>query len=159
MGIPLGSNFNMSAAIPLDSRQVVADLTARDAIVAGIRWQGMQVFVVGTQTTYILKTGITNSDWVIFGGEVPNTNGTNVDGTVSTVATLTKPANAVGFILTNLDTSAASIRWKIGSAATASSGQQLQPGRDTGYIPVGSDVSICAESGTQNYNIQWVQSV
>lgn len=87
-----------------------------------------------------------------------NTNGSNVDSTVSTVATLTVPANAVGFILMNLDTSSANIRWRIGSAATASVGQQLQAGRDTGYIPCAANISICAESGTQNYNIQWILS-
>lgn len=78
--------------------------------------------------------------------------------TVSTVATLTKPANAVGFILMCLDTSTANIRYRIGAVATSSSGQQLQPGRDTGYIPCAADVSICAESGTQDYDIQWVLS-
>lgn len=87
-----------------------------------------------------------------------NTNGDNSDSTVSTVATLTAPANSVGFILMNLDTSTANIRWRIGAVATSSSGQQLQPGRDTGYVPVGANISICAESGTQNYNIQWILS-
>lgn len=87
-----------------------------------------------------------------------NTNGSNTDATVSTVATLAPPANAVGFILMNLDTSGANIRWRIGAAATAASGQQLQPGRDTGFLPCAANISICAESGTQNYNIQWILS-
>ena len=87
-----------------------------------------------------------------------NTNGSNTDSTVSTVATLTAPANAVGFILMNIDASTASIRWRIGATATSSSGQQLQVGRDTGYIPCAANISICAESGTQNYNIQWILS-
>lgn len=78
--------------------------------------------------------------------------------TVSTVATLTAPANTVGFVLMNLDTSTANIRYRIGAVATSSSGQQLQPGRDTGFIPCGANVSICAESGTQNYDIQWILS-
>lgn len=78
--------------------------------------------------------------------------------TVSTVATLTAPANAVGFILMCLDTATANIRYRIGATATASSGQQLQAGRDTGYIPCGANISICAESGNQPYDIQWVLS-
>jgi len=77
-------------------------------------------------------------------------------GTVSTVATLTAPANAIGFILMNLDTSTVNIRWRLGAVATTSSGQQLQPGRDSGYVPCGANISICAESGTQNYDVQWV---
>lgn len=76
--------------------------------------------------------------------------------TVSTVATITAPANALGFILMNLDTSTTNMRYRIGATATASSGQQLQPGRDTGYIPCGANISIIAESGTVAYDIQWV---
>ncbi len=87
-----------------------------------------------------------------------NTNGSNVDSTVSTVATITAPANAVGFILMCLDTATANIRWRIGATASAILGQQLQTGRDTGFVPCGANISICAESGTQPYNIQWILS-
>jgi hypothetical protein len=85
-----------------------------------------------------------------------NGSGSAAAATVSTVATLSAPANAVGFILQCLDTSTANIRWSIGRTSSATLGQQLQPGRDTGFIPCGANVSICAESGTQNYDIQWV---
>jgi hypothetical protein len=87
-----------------------------------------------------------------------STNGSNTDSTVSTVITLSPPANSVGFILMNLDTSTANIRWRIGATATSSSGQQLQPGRDTGFIPCAADISLCSESGTNNYNVQWILS-
>jgi hypothetical protein len=82
--------------------------------------------------------------------------GSAAAATVSTVITLTAPANATGFILQNLDTSTANVRWAIGRTATATLGQQLQPGRDTGFVPCGANVSLVAESGTQNYDIQWV---
>lgn len=85
-----------------------------------------------------------------------NGSGSAAAATVSTVITLTAPANAVGFILQNLDTSTANIRWAIGRTASATLGQQLQPGRDTGFIPVGANVSLVSESGTNNYDIQWV---
>jgi hypothetical protein len=62
----------------------------------------------------------------------------------------------VGFVLMNLDTSTTNMRWAIGRAASTTRGQQLQPGRDTGFIPCGADVSIIAESGTCNYDVQWV---
>lgn len=87
-----------------------------------------------------------------------NLNGANSEGTVSTVTTLTAPANAVGFILMNNDDSTANIRWRIGATATAAAGSQLQAGRDTGYVPCAANISICAESGTQNFNIQWILS-
>ncbi|HRA91930.1 MAG TPA: alpha amylase C-terminal domain-containing protein, partial [Acinetobacter sp.] len=68
MGITLASNFDVNAALPLDSRMIVADLTARDAIAAGRRFQGMCVYVVADTLTYQLKTGILNADWVEYGG-------------------------------------------------------------------------------------------
>ena len=82
--------------------------------------------------------------------------GSAAGATVSTVATLTAPANAVGFILMNLDTSTTNMRWAVGRTASTTLGQQLQPGRDTGFVPVGANVSIIAESGTVTYDIQWV---
>ncbi len=82
--------------------------------------------------------------------------GSAAAATVSTVITASAPSNAVGFILMNLDTSTANIRWAVGRTATTTLGQQLQPGRDTGYVPIGASVTIVAESGTQNYDIQWI---
>jgi hypothetical protein len=43
----------------------VADITARDAITTQRRKQGMTVYVNSTNVKYILKDGITNSDWVV----------------------------------------------------------------------------------------------
>lgn len=63
MGIVLGSNFDVQTALPLDSRSVVADLTARDAISALIRFEGMIVYVVSEGQHFALLNGITNSDW------------------------------------------------------------------------------------------------
>jgi hypothetical protein len=42
----------------------VADIAARDAITAQRRKQGMMVYVNSTNTKYVLKDGVTNSDWV-----------------------------------------------------------------------------------------------
>lgn len=82
--------------------------------------------------------------------------GSAAGATVSTAVTLSAPANAVGFILMNLETSTTNMRWSVGRTASATLGQQLQPGRDTGFIPVGANISIIAESGTCNYDVQWV---
>lgn len=86
-----------------------------------------------------------------------NVNGTQVTGNVSTVITLTAPANSVGFLLQASSANAANLRYRIGSVATTSSGNQLEPGRDTGFIPCGADISVVSESGTNEYQIQWVQ--
>lgn len=85
-----------------------------------------------------------------------NSNSSGATGTVSTVITLTAPANAVGFVLMNLDTSTTNIRWALGRSATTTVGSQLEPGRDTGFIPAGSNVTIVSESGTNGYDINWV---
>ena len=82
--------------------------------------------------------------------------GSAAAATVSTVATLTAPSNAVGFILMNLTASTTNLRWAVGRTASATLGQQLQPGRDTGFVPIGANISIVAESGTVTYDVQWI---
>jgi len=69
MGIQLGSEFDVIVAQPIDSRMTVADLTARDAIPSGTRWEGMIVYVEDDTVHYTLKGGITNTDWAIVGGD------------------------------------------------------------------------------------------
>jgi hypothetical protein len=68
MGIPLGSQFNMNAALALDSRSTCANLTARNAIDAGVRYIGMVVYVESEETNFQLIGGITNADWTEFSG-------------------------------------------------------------------------------------------
>jgi hypothetical protein len=79
MGINLGSNFTMNAALPLDDRGTAADLTARNAIATGRRYTGMVVYVESEETNFQLIGGITNSDWAEFsgsGGGAGSTGGT-----------------------------------------------------------------------------------
>jgi hypothetical protein len=68
MGIALGSNFTVNTALPIDDRFTCADLTARDAIGALRRYEGMEVYVESEEKTFKLVGGITNSDWVVSGG-------------------------------------------------------------------------------------------
>lgn len=123
--------------------------------------------VSGTVVTLFYDTSTHDSGdvlQIIYEDEAPisvtqtiNSSGDNVDGTISTTeSTQSAPSGCVGFILMNLDTSTSSIRWAIGQLASSTTGQQLQAGRDTGYIPCGGDISLCAESGTQNFNLQWI---
>ena len=64
MAILIGSNFGVSTGLHIDSRAVQATLTARDAIPAGVRYLGMQVFVQENSTNYQLLGGLENSNWV-----------------------------------------------------------------------------------------------
>lgn len=73
MGINLVTNFSVGVPSPLDDRDVVADIAARDAIAAGVRYPGMGVHVIdsdgfGLVKNYQLVGGITNSDWDEFAG-------------------------------------------------------------------------------------------
>lgn len=68
MAIPLGSSFNVTSNVPLDSRAFVADTTARDAIVAGVRYEGMIVYSIADATNFQLVGGIANGNWVELSG-------------------------------------------------------------------------------------------
>jgi hypothetical protein len=63
--------------------------------------------------------------------------------------TITAPTNAKWCKIQADDTNSATLRVKIGGAATVSSGIQFQPGRSEDYSAVGN-ISVIAESGTGN---------
>lgn len=67
-GIQLAFSFERTTASPLDFYNTVADSTARDAIPSGLRHLGLKTFSVADGKTYVLKAGVTNSDWVEDGG-------------------------------------------------------------------------------------------
>lgn len=68
MGIQLNSNFDVNTGLPLDSRNVVPNLIARDAIPALKRYEGMIVYVVGEQTNFQLVGGVLDSNWTELSG-------------------------------------------------------------------------------------------
>ena len=64
MSIEITSQFNNKAGKPLDANSIKSTIAERDAITD--RYIGLRVFVEETLTHYILETGITNNDWVIY---------------------------------------------------------------------------------------------
>ena len=83
--------------------------------------------------------------------------GTQVTATVAgTAATLLAPASAIGFILQGASANGAALRWRCGSTASSSVGMRLEPGQDSGYVPCSGDISIISESGTNEYEVQWI---
>jgi hypothetical protein len=70
-GIPLGSQFRFTAGLSLDMREVVANITARNALESGIRFEGLTVYVISEQKFYALKGGILDANWF----ELPSTPG------------------------------------------------------------------------------------
>lgn len=145
-----GTNLNTSS-LALESSQLTGNTS-----LASI--DGKLPATLGQKVSASSLAVVIASDQSVIGTKAPvNTTGSGsaAAATVSTVTTLTAPANAVGFNLMNLDVSTANIRWAVGRTASATLGQQLQPGRDTGFMPCGANISLCAESGTQTYDVQW----
>lgn len=144
-GSALAGKFGIDQTTPGTTNGVVVNSSALPAGAATSANQSTQITSLSTIATNSAKTPINTTG-----------SGSAAGATVSTVITLTAPANAVGFVLMNLDTSTANIRWAVGRTATTTLGQQLQPGRDTGFVPIGANISVVAESGTQTYDVQWV---
>lgn len=86
MGIQLGSEFDVIVAQPIDSRYVVADLTARDAIPAGTRYPGMIVYVESESQHFALIGGLTNGDWGPVAGAPPEAENVSYDNATSGLA-------------------------------------------------------------------------
>jgi hypothetical protein len=118
---PSGTNQNPSnpAAFPtheanfgLGGYMQVADITERDAITTLRRAQGMSCWVISENKLYILKTGLTNTDWVELtsgGGGTPlviQDEGVNID-------TDTNLINFVGAGVTTTQTSAGEVEVSI----------------------------------------------
>lgn len=80
-----------------------------------------------------------------------------LNSSLTTVVSEAAPSGAVGFILETSSSNASNVRWALGATATTSSGMRLEPGRDTGFVPVAATISIVAEAGTQEYQLTWIK--
>lgn len=67
-GIPLSTNFTVNTGLPIDDRMTVADLAARDALPALVRWEGMLVYVELEGKHFTLVGGISNGEWTELSG-------------------------------------------------------------------------------------------
>ena len=85
-----------------------------------------------------------------FGFPLTATGATQItQGLTATVVGFAPPTSAVGFLLQNDSNSFSTVRWRIGPAANVTLGHQLEPGRDSGYMPFGgSTLTLCAVDGT-----------
>lgn len=105
------------------------------------------------------RTLLTNTDGSLQTSEKAYTSGSVVNGSLSTTVanSETAPAGAVGFIVQNESSNSNAIRFRVGGAASTTNGVFLEPGRDSGYIPIAATVSLCnVISSTQSYSILWV---
>jgi len=105
--------------------------------------------------TSALSLSVTPSSDGVFATKPKALTGTYAENlALTTVATFTAPANAIGAIVQADDQNANSLRAKQGAAATASSGMQLQAGRDMKFDS-GTDISVCSESASVKVYVQW----
>lgn len=131
----------------------VGDQTIRSAAQVG-NATGAADFGAGNKGAQTLRVVIATDQSTLPVTPGANTTGTFETGSISAVTTLTAPAGATGFIIQAEDTNTANLRFSSGAAASSTSGIQLQPGRSEQF-ELGANVSICPESGTQKYSIQW----
>lgn len=81
MAQQINDNFQLLAGLPIDDRIVKQTISERDAISSTRRFQGLQCFVVQTQTIYVLIGGVLNSDWIGIAGSNSSSNlETVIDG-------------------------------------------------------------------------------
>ena len=67
-GVPLSTNFTLNTALPLDDRAQVTNLTARNALPALRRWEGMLVYVKSEKKHFTLVDGIADINWTELSG-------------------------------------------------------------------------------------------
>ena len=75
MAIQIITNFDVNAPAPIDGRNVVEDISARNAI--EFKYIGLKTFVLSEGVTYVYGT---NSEWIVDGGSSTNTGGNGIYG-------------------------------------------------------------------------------
>lgn len=81
MSQQINDNFQLLAGLPVEDRIQKPSITERDAISPTRRFQGLQCFVVQTQTLYILMGGILNTNWIgVVGNDISNGLETVIEG-------------------------------------------------------------------------------
>ena len=108
------NNFRLQDSVPLDTRNVVDNITARDGIPAGVRYEGLPVYIKDTDEVYYY-TGADgtadNTAWQMLGGgggssaQLTNlNNGQPIFiwiGVLSEYNAIDTPSNAVMYVITD----------------------------------------------------------
>jgi hypothetical protein len=107
MGILIGLNFDVGVSLPIDSKEVVVNLTARDALLN--KYEGLKTYVISEQKNYQLIGGTTNDKWV----NIP------ITFDLSSYYTSAQVDTAIGLAITNLVDTAPSTLDTLHELATA----------------------------------------
>lgn len=135
MSITVASNFAVSTTLPLDARTQVADQTARDAILAGVRYEGLIVYSIADGTNYQLVGGIANGDWV----ELAGAGG----GGTAITPTIQKFLSGTGTYTTSSNVSYIRVKAVGGGGGGAGSGVTGTTGGNGGNTTFGSSLISC----------------
>ncbi len=100
-GIQLASNFDLNSQIPLDSRTVVADISARNAIAEAVRYDGLPCYVVSEGRYYHLRGGVENSDWAEWAGNGSGGTGGSTSAKAILVNNSANTINEIGDYIVN----------------------------------------------------------
>lgn len=120
------------------------------ALGQGTMAQSLKVVIASDQSAVGTKSPVNAAGSIV-----------NTTLTATTVASAVAPANAVGFLFEAESTNSDAVRWCVGGTASPTVGMLAEPGRDSGYMPIGfgATLSVCATaSGTNAFSIQWVLS-
>lgn len=144
-----GADFISSEALAASQKTVSTLTKMLTTLGVMLGWDGTAHREIAVTTTGLVKTTTGTGSAQADGGSVSNA---TVDATADTVSA---PANAIGFILAADDDNADPIYWAIGSTATSTNGQRMAPGRDSGFVPCGANISVLGSANNPRYNIQW----
>lgn len=144
--LPIGSSTYLTDILlaPLNKSIIAGQTTGGGGGYVNVKVNPSGALAVDTSGSTVTVTGY------VTGSVVNNTSIT------STPTTITAPANAIGFILEAESTNTANIRWAVGTTASTTVGSLAEPGRDTGFVPLGANISVAAVSGTQTISVQWI---
>lgn len=175
VGLPSGASTSALQTTGNSSLSTIATNTTGVATAANQSTGNTSLATIATNTPTVGQKTMSGSSPVVIASDqstlpvsiasaIPtkapvNSNGSFSQASISSVATVSAPANAVGFLLEADSANTDNMRWcDSNSTASATNGMKLEPGRDTGYFPMDHAISICPASGTQSYTIQWVLS-
>lgn len=145
-----GTDFIDSQALAATQKTVSTLTKMITSLAINLGWDGTTHREFAVDTSGNLKTVRSAGSAEANGGSINN----STQGALA--VTVLAPANAVGFIITADVANTEDLYWAVGATASATSGQGLQPGRDTGYIPCGANISIFGATSTPRYNVQWL---
>lgn len=148
-----------NSPIPTGSN-VIGALTANQSV-NNAQVNGVAVSTgSGVNGTGVQRVTIATDQAAVATKSPVNATGTYADITnlTNSAQTFTAPAGAVGFILEALSDNTANVRWKVGAAATTSSGMRLEPGRDSGFVPLAANISVICETSATNQvvTVEWM---